>query len=217
MYPTSPNPTPTASPGTTPLTEPPEEPSKRPVWREVASTLGILAAAGLVALFIIAFVFRSYEVDGPSMQTTLENADKLVIWKVPRSWAGVTGHPYIPKRGDVVVFDEKGIDGGQDDKQLIKRVIGLPGDRVVVKDGSVTIYNKEHPEGFNPDKTLPYGQNIPATTGERDDKLGPDQIFVLGDNRPVSLDSRVFGPIQANQIVGKLVIRVFPLNDAKVF
>lgn len=153
------------------------------------------------------------------MQTTLQNADKLIIWKVPRSWANITRHPYIPQRGDVVVFDEPGLNGDAPDKskQLIKRVIGLPGDHVIIKNGNVTVYNKEHPTGFNPDRTLPYGNVIGETTGDIDVTLGPTQIFVCGDNRPDSLDSRAFGPIEAKQIVGKLMLRVFPINNAKVF
>lgn len=196
--------------------------SKRPSgWREVFSTLGIFVAAFLVAIFIIAFVFRSYQVDGPSMQTTLYNADKLIIWKVPRSWAKLTGHAYIPNRGDIIVFTQSGLSeyGQQDEKQLIKRVIGLPGDRVILQDGAYSIYNKEHPSGFNPDTTLPYGKStkIPETTGRVDVTLGKNQIFVSGDNRPDSLDSRAFGPIYANQIVGKLILRVLPIGDAKAF
>lgn len=188
-------------------------------WRELVSTVGILATALLVALLMIAFVFRSYQVDGPSMENTLQNADKLIIWKVPRTWADITGHPYIPNRGDIIVFTESGLSqfGQQNTKQLIKRVIGLPGDRVVVSNGVYTIYNKQHPNGFDPDKTLPYGKNIPVTSGNIDVTLGPDQLFVSGDNRPDSLDSRAFGPINANQIVGKLAIRVFPLNEARIF
>jgi signal peptidase I len=216
------NTTPLTSPLSTPQT--PRQPSspdqpKRTSWQEAASTIGILFAALLVASFIIIFVFRSYQVDGPSMQNTLQNADKLIIWKVPRSWSDITRHPYIPQRGDVIVFTESGLGefGQQDSKQLIKRVIGVPGDRVVVKDGAITIYNKEHPNGFDPDKTLPYGKNIPVTTGNIDRTLGPKQLFVCGDNRPDSLDSRIFGPIEAKQIVGKLVVRVFPVNQAKTF
>lgn len=189
-------------------------------WHEFLSTVGILVSALLVALFIIAFVFRSYQVDGPSMQDTLHSNDKLIIWKVPRSWARLTGHDYIPKRGDVIVFTESGLNqfnDTQDTKQLIKRVIGLPGDRVVVSDGKFTIYNKAHPHGFDPDKTLPYGKNIPPTPGNVDVTLGAHQLFVSGDNRPDSLDSRAFGPINADQIIGKLVMRVFPLGDAKAF
>lgn len=188
-------------------------------WREFASTIGIILAAVLVAFFITLFVFRSYQVDGPSMESTLQNADKLIIWKVPVTWAKITGHPYIPNRGDIIVFNETGLSafGQQDSKQLIKRVIGLPGDRVVVANNVVTIYNSSHPNGFDPDRTLPYGKYIPVTSGNVNVTLGPGQLFVDGDNRPDSLDSRSFGPINANQIVGKLILRVFPINKVKTF
>jgi signal peptidase I len=198
----------------------PETQQQHSGWRELFSTIGILLTALLVALFIIGFVFRSYQVDGPSMENTLQNADKLIIWKVPRTWSHITGHAYIPNRGDIIVFTESGLSefgGQQDSKQLIKRVIGLPGDHLVLKNGVYTIYNKSHPQGFEPDKTLPYGQNIPTTAGNIDIKLGKNQLFVSGDNRPDSLDSRSFGPINANQIIGKLVLRVFPVNQAKAF
>lgn len=194
-------------------------PDKNSGWRELFSTVGILITALLVALFIIAFVFRSYQVDGPSMENTLQNTDKLIIWKVPRTWARVTGHDYIPKRGDIIVFEESGLSeyGQEDTKQLIKRVIGIPGDRVVVSDGHFTVYNKEHPDGYDPDKTLGYANNFPVTSGNVDVTLGAHQVFASGDNRPDSLDSRAFGPINANQIVGKLVLRVFPVSQAKFY
>lgn len=189
-------------------------------WRDFASTVGILATALVVALLMIGFVFRSYQVDGPSMQQTLQNQDKLIIWKVPRTWARLTHHAYIPKRGDIIVFTESGLGqfGQEDSKQLIKRVVGLPGDRVVVKDGTVTIYNGSHPDGFQPDKTLGYAYpNFPTTSGDIDVTLGANQLFACGDNRPDSLDSRAFGPIKADQVIGKLVVRVFPTNQIKTF
>lgn len=187
--------------------------------RDALSIITVLLAALILAWGLISFVFQSYQVDGPSMQITLHNSDHLVVWKVPRTWARITGHPYVPKRGDIIVFNEPGLaDYGQgSNKQLIKRVIGLPGDRVVVRNGNITIYNKANPNGFDPDKTLPYGKVIPTTSGNIDITLGSNQIFVCGDNRPDSLDSRVFGPVDVNNIVGKLVIRVLPLNDAKIF
>jgi signal peptidase I len=153
------------------------------------------------------------------MENTLQNADKLIIWKVPRTWASITGHPYIPSRGDVIVFTESGLSqfGQEDTKQLIKRVIGLPGDKVVVGNGHYLVYNQSHPKGFDPDATLPYGKNIPSTSGQGTYTLGKGQLFVSGDNRPDSLDSRAFGPINADQIVGKLVLRVFPVSQAKAF
>lgn len=210
------------NPQTTPVTTPPKPQATPPQssgWRELLSTLGILVTALLVALFIIAFIFRSYQVDGPSMENTLQNKDKLIIWKVPRTWASITGHDYIPSRGDVIVFTETGLSqyNQEDSKQLIKRVLGLPGDRVLVDDGSVTIYNKAHPKGFKPDVSLPYGKQITITSGNVDLTLGKHQLFVCGDNRPDSLDSRTFGPINASQVVGKLVLRVFPISQAKAF
>ena len=189
-------------------------------WKDFLSTVGILATALVVALLMIAFIFRSYQVDGPSMQTTLQNQDKLIIWKVPRTWARLTHHAYIPNRGDIIVFTERGLGqfGQEDSKQLIKRVIGLPGDRVVVKDGSLTIYNAKYPDGFMPDKTVGYAYpNFPLTSGDIDVTIKSGQLFVNGDNRPNSLDSRAFGPISADQVIGKLVIRVWPSNQIKTF
>lgn len=188
-------------------------------FRDLLSVVGVLASALVLAFGLISFVFQSYQVDGPSMQTTLQNADHLIVWKVPRTIAKITHHPYIPNRGDVIIFNEPGLsDYGQPgNKQLIKRVVGLPGDRVVVKDEVLTIYNSEHPDGFNPDKTLPYGNVIQNTPGNVDVTIGEGQVFACGDNRTNSLDSRVFGPIDANNIVGKLVVRVLPLDTFKKF
>jgi signal peptidase I len=188
-------------------------------WHSVLSTIMVLVLAPLIAIFLTMFVFQSYQVDGPSMETTLHNNDRLIVWKLPRTWAKITKHDYIPKRGDVVVFTDARLGQfGQDpDKQLIKRVIGLPGEKVTVKNGSVTVYNKEHPKGFNPDKTLPYGSVIPVTTQEGSWDIGEGQVFVMGDNRGNSLDSRLFGPIEAHDIIGKLVVRVLPINTMKRF
>ena len=154
------------------------------------------------------------------MEPTLQNSDRLVVWKVQRTWARITGSPYIPGRGDIVIFTERALEiyGQGHSKQLIKRVIGLPGDRVVVKDGKVTIFNDEHPEGFEPDTTLPYGKvGLQATQGDIDITVPKGQVFVCGDNRGNSLDSRAFGPVSANDIVGKLVVRVLPINKAERF
>lgn len=189
--------------------------------RDLLSVVAVLACALLLAFGLISFVFQSYEVDGPSMETSLQDNDHLIVWKVPRTIARMTGHAYIPNRGDVVIFNEPGagINGaptGQN-KQLIKRVLGLPGDRVVVKDGEVTIYNEEYPDGYRPDEALPYGKVITNTSGSVDVTLAEDQVFVSGDNRANSLDSRSFGPVDADNIVGKLALRVLPLNKFTIF
>ena len=196
-------------------------PSKRETVREIISTIGVLLAALLVAFGLIAWVFQSYEVDGPSMQTTLQNKDRLIVWKVPRTIARITGNPYIPGRGEIIIFVESGLTefGSSSSKQLIKRVVGLPGERVVVSNGIITVYNKENPQGFNPDESLPYGEIIPEMNDVRDIDvtLGGNQIFVAGDNRPNSLDSRTFGPIETDQIVGKLSLRLLPVSQIEKF
>lgn len=153
------------------------------------------------------------------MQTTLQTGNRLIVYKVPRTWARITGHPYIPKRGDIIVFTENNLHSLSEtgSTQLIKRVIGLPGDRVVVKNGVLTIYNKQHPKGFRPDATLPYGKVIGQTAGNIDITVPPNNVFVCGDNRPDSLDSRIFGPVPVKYIIGQLILRITPLNEIEKF
>jgi signal peptidase I len=189
--------------------------------KESLSLLNIVLISVISVLILVSFVFRSYQVDGPSMESTLQNNDILVIWKVARTWARITGNDYIPKRGDVIVFNENKLAqfGQPGTKQLIKRVIGLPGDRVEIMGGHYWVINKQNPNGFDPDKALGYDtkDQIPFTTGNVDVVLGKNQLFVSGDNRSVSLDSRAFGPIDASQIIGKLAIRFWPGSKVKVF
>ena len=179
----------------------------------------ILLIAPIIAILLTAFVFQSYQVDGPSMQNTLHNNDRLIVWKLPKTWARITKHSFVPNRGDIIVFTEPHLsDFGQDpSKQLIKRVIGLPGDRVVVKDGIVTVFNSKHPQGLHPDTDLPYHRIGTDTAGDLEVTVSKDQVFVLGDNRENSLDSRAFGVVDTHDIVGKLIVRLLPLGDMKRF
>lgn len=188
-------------------------------WRSALSTILILVSAPLIALLITSYVFQSYEVDGPSMETTLQNQDRLIVYKLPKSISKITKKPYIPDRGNIIVFAKRGIndEGTEQDKQLIKRVIGLPGDRVVVENGSVTIYNSEYPEGYNPDTSGEYPEITDMTPGRVDLRVDAGELFVMGDNRSNSLDSRNFGSITADEIVGKLTLRILPLGSAKGF
>lgn len=196
------------------------DPKSSSGWRGLISTVAILLAAPILAIILTSFVFQSYEVDGPSMETTLQNRDRLLVWKMPRTIASLTNNEYVPDRTDVVVFVKRGLfePGGKQEKQLIKRVVGVPGDRVVVSNGYIMIYNKEHPEGFNPDLNNDFSPNIATiTTGNIDLTVPDGQVFVCGDNRTNSLDSRSFGTISTDDIVGRLVVRIFPLNSFKSF
>ena len=197
-------------------------PRGRHSLRETLSTVLLLLLAPLIAVGLTLYVFQSYQVDGPSMEQTLQNNDRLIVWKLPRTWAKITGHQYIPNRGDVIILNESGLSefgASTEQRQLVKRVIGLPGDRVVIKDNVVTIYNAQYPNGFEPDATLPYGADgkIPPTANSVDTELADDELYVCGDNRTNSLDSRSFGPIKTDQVVGKLVLRMMPLSNIKKF
>jgi signal peptidase I len=170
--------------------------------------------------FITHFIFQLYAVDGPSMNTTLANNDRLIVVKTSKTFASIKGGKYIPNRYDIIVFNERG-DFGFDqqvtEKQLIKRVIGLPGDRVVVKDGVVTVYNKENPDGFLVDRAGPESKVIGVTTGNIDQTIKDGEVYVMGDNRENSLDSRVFGTVPSSDIVGRLAVRLYPFDKTQRF
>lgn len=185
----------------------------------VLSTIAILVIAPLIALSLTMFVFQSYEVDGPSMETTLQDKDRLIVYKLPKTIARITGSNYQPKRGEIVIFtrQDSAEFGSTKPRQLVKRVIALPGERVVVKGGSITVYNQENPEGFNPDEIDPYGEVITTTSGDVDVVVPEDSVFVCGDNRPQSLDSRAFGPVPMKDLVGKLTLRVYPFGKGQKF
>lgn len=190
-------------------------------FRSVLSTIVVLVSAPLVALLLIAFVFQSYEVDGPSMEQTLSNNDRLIVVKTGKTWSRITSQDYIPERGEIIVFAKLGtIDpAAGSERQLIKRVIGLPGDRITVANGQVTVYNDEDPDGFDPDERGGYQDKIASRGGTTDvDVTIPDgHVFVMGDNRSNSLDSRSLGIISSGEIIGRLSLRIFPLNEIERF
>lgn len=187
--------------------------------KEHLTTILILIAAPLLAVLITAFVFRTYQVDGPSMESTLQDNDRLIINKIPVTFAKITNRDYIPQRYDIIVFSHQGQfgDGEVAEKQLIKRVIGLPGDRVVVKSGIVTIYNNENPDGFLVDKFGPEAAVIDSTSGNIDQTIKEGEVFVMGDNRGNSLDSRNLGTVNASDIIGKLTFRIYPFQKWETY
>ena len=200
------------------VSEPPKQSHEG--WKSIVSTLLIILIAPLIALFLTAYVFQSYEVEGPSMETTLQNGDRLVVLKTGKTLAKITGNQYIPKRADIIIFEKR--DGAsviqEGGRQLIKRVIGLPGDRVVVKDGKITVYNDASPNGFNPDEVGGYLSNVPTKTpGNVDITVGENEIFVCGDNRNNSLDSRSFGTVSSKDIIGRLALRLYPFSKFESF
>lgn len=155
------------------------------------------------------------------MVPTLQNNDRLIVSKIPATWSKITRHAYIPKRYDVVVLKNTlanrfSSDGG--DVQLVKRVIGLPGDKVVIKEGKITIYNPDNPDGFNPDEKL-VTKDLNTQPDGLEVILKQNEIFVCGDNRPNSLDSRSkdVGAVTVDHVVGHVRLRILPFNKARFF
>lgn len=194
-----------------------EEPKKSGEGiKNVIYTILLFIMAPLFALMMILFVFQSYVVDGSSMEPTLQNGNRVFILKLPKTIDSLRGKTYIPERHEIIVFKKP----SDPDTQLIKRVIGLPGDHVVVSDGKITIYNADNPEGFNPDANTVYGPTLEPTSGNVDIVVGDNELFVCGDNRAPggSLDSRSgLGLVPVSSIVGRLWIRYFPLSEFKVY
>jgi len=152
------------------------------------------------------------------MATTLQNGDRLVVNKLPKTIANISGNAYIPKRGDIIVFDRpRQISSSSNVEHLIKRVIALPGERVTVRGGLVTVYNSTTLDGFNPDENQDYSESISTTPGNIDITVGQDELFVMGDNRSNSTDSRVFGPINSATIVGSAEARFLPTDNMRSF
>ncbi len=173
-----------------------EEPSSLLLW-----IIGIIIVVKLVQAFLI----QPFIVDGASMLPTYHNQEFLLVDKL-------SYHLHVPARGDIMIFKlYENINNPYEGKHLIKRVIGLPDERVVVKNGITTIYNKSNPGGFILDE--PYVE-YKDTQKEVDVTLDDHHYFVMGDNRAQSYDSRDWGPLDANNIKGQVLLRVYPLKQA---
>ncbi len=169
-----------------------------------------------VVLILHNFVFQAYHVIGTSMVPSLHDADYLIVSKLGYTQGLVErmlgqDKKYIPARGQVIVFRFP----KDTSRVFVKRVVGLPGDRVVVKNGSVTIYNKAHSDGFNPDTS--YEAAGATTLVDTDEVVQEGNVFVMGDNRTPngSYDSREWGELPSSYIIGNAVLRLLPLDQVK--
>lgn len=162
-----------------------------------------VAVAVLVALVVRSFLLQMFWIPSVSMAPTLEKGDRVIVSKI-----GDVAHP---GRGDIIVFGRPPtLPTGED--HLIKRVIGLPGDRVAFADGDVYINDELLPEPYLPEGTTTLQLTEPGCLVEAPCVVGPDQYWMMGDNRDESADSRRFGPIQRDTIVGRAFLTVWPLN-----
>jgi len=188
-----------SNPAQPPVTEQaatPPEPT--PAWWQVIArdVLGTILPAIFIALLIHLFLAQATRVYGSSMVPNLRTNERLVVEKLSYRFHG-------PRRGDIVVLHDP--DGGPE--LLIKRVVGLPGERVTLADGQVYVDGVAISE--------PYLTQGTASTG-RAWTIPPLHVFVMGDNRGASRDSRVFGPVSIDSILGRAVFRYWPLNEIAV-
>ena len=169
-----------------------------------------------MVLILHNFVFQAYHVIGTSMVPSLHDADYLIVSKVGYTENLVErmfgqDKKYIPARGQIIVFRFP----KDTSRVFVKRVVGLPGDRVVVKNGSVTLYNQAHPSGFSPD--IKYEADGTTTLIDTDEVVQAGNVFVMGDNRTPngSYDSREWGELPSSYIIGDAVLRLLPLDQVK--
>ncbi|MCA9366623.1 signal peptidase I [Candidatus Kaiserbacteria bacterium] len=161
----------------------------------------------LLAIIIVVpirfFVAQPFIVSGASMDDTFQHNQYLIVDQL-------TYHFDTPERGDVVIFRyPKDLS-----KFFIKRVIGVPGDTITIEGQTVTITNKEHPDGTVLDEPYVHAMDTPSYVSET---LGDGEYFVMGDNRDHSSDSRMWGILQEDKIVGRALLRLFPFSTAGLF
>lgn len=187
------------------------------IGREIFEWFIVILAAILISMLIKAFIFSTYKVNMVSMENTLFEGHNVIVYK--------TGYFFNePKRGDIIVFmHEEGQfksifkylpikNPGEVD--YIKRVIGLPGDQIDLRDGYV--YRKSAGDAEFKKLEEPYVKGITESKGMLFPFTVPeDKLFVMGDNREQSLDSRSseVGPIDIDSVIGKAVMRIWPFSE----
>ena len=187
----------------------------------VLEVIKIIILAFVIIFPIRVFLFQPFFVQGASMEPNFEDGQYLIVneFGVKETDFSFNSHELLKidpfkeiPRQRVVVFRYP-LDTT---KFFIKRVIGLPGETVKVKDGQVTIFNAAHPDGFVLDEKsyLPVGLK---TAGDLTITLSDKQYFMLGDNRMFSSDSRVWGPVPTSDIVGEVALRAWPLDKISIF
>ena len=189
---------------------------KKTAVSEAMDWLRTICIGVLAGVLLVVFVVQRDNVYGDSMNPTLESGDVLFTQKIST---------YFKKfdRGDIVVLDGSNMEGYSKSEYLIKRIVGLPGETVKIADGCVYIKPMGHSdyyilqENYLPEGVKTTMMDYGTAHGYNEIKLGDDEYFCLGDNRPVSNDSRNLGPFKANRIVAVAVLRVFPFNTIRTF
>jgi len=191
--------------------QPPSLPSTNSGLQLVREWATVLVVALVIAITVRSLILQQFYISGPSMEATMFQDDRVLVNKLSYRLHDI-------HRGDVVVFDRVTVDGQvvqHDD--LIKRVIALGGEKISIKDCRVFIDGKLLQEPYLNDYDL--AQIViedRCRVPMMEEMIIPNnQLFVMGDNRPQSFDSRMFGPIEQNLVVGRAFVIIWPLSAAK--
>jgi signal peptidase I len=186
-----------------------EAPKPKSKARSIAEWGAVIVGAVVIALLVKTFLFQAFYIPSGSMEPTLEVNDRVLVNKLSYDLHDVN-------RGDIVVFKRPPEEAG-DISDLIKRVVGLPGETITFADGAVYIEGREVSEPYlkEPLSTDSLVESIPNCEGSTASgcTIPEGRVFVMGDNRRDSRDSRFFGPIQESSIVGRAFIRIWPLTS----
>jgi signal peptidase I len=183
--------------------------------RWIVELVGVVVVAVVVAVLLRTFVVATYSIPSGSMEPTLQIGDRIVVDKLSYHLHGVD-------RGNIVVFTTPPNEdcAGPPVADLVKRVIGLPGETISLQDGNVYINGHLLPEPFLPADVRTDTYPGPSNNGyalHNPYRIPAGDVFVMGDNRPESCDSRYWGPISESTIVGEVDLRIWPLSRIGFF
>jgi signal peptidase I len=190
-------------------------PDGRPSGRRRALRLGIeivetVVLTAVLFLGIHTFVAQPYQIQMSSMESTLLAGQYVLVDKLTPRWA-----PY--QRGDIVVFDAPDAWNARvDGVPYIKRVVGIEGDRVELREGRVYVNGAEIREPYLYRRDGAAEPTNPGFTDETSWTVPADSLFLMGDHRQASADSRSFGPIETSRVVGRAWVRYWPLDTISV-
>ena len=194
---------------------------RHPRLSDGLSLVIFIIGVAIGTVLLNAFVFQTFNVEGASMETTMYTGDRLIVNRLPVTMSKLQNKNYTPKRGQIIVFKNPNYNASLGkDEYIVKRVIAFAGERVTVKNGTTTVYNKENPNGFNPDSTVNKNEPGQPTSGNVDTVVPKGTIFVMGDHRQgnYSCDSRnCMGSIPLYDIVGPVGLRIFPFTKIRGF
>lgn len=186
------------------------KPKERGFLYTLLDTTRFISLGLLIGILLVVFVVQRNDVYGYSMEPTLYDGDAVFVEMISK-------YTNSYKRGEIVTVNATGMEGYSKQEKLIKRIIGRPGDTITIKDGQVYLNGALLDEPYLAEGTKTYVSADGTAKGYDNVVLGPDQYFIMGDNRGASLDSRVIGPVTVDRIKAHVILRIYPFDKVGLF